>query len=296
MSSFAMPDISAPLTSTDCDNYSNAYKDSKILSDETIAHVRSINPVLISHVKDGKRRISLHLIAPPSNSPGSDSPGPSNAMPPRRYVTIPTHLESQATFEFLGFEPIRAELLWRRRMKRIIKDLDSFDSIGTHIFDWATAWVERICVYFACADSTDDWDRAMEMMGINDEIRAAFAKPEHNTIRLIQDLSMWLTEIIEANYDALATLEERILLELDRSSTNIPEGEKHVSNTIPQTPDGHFALYKSVDYRGGVVMNATPNLFPLRSNGPTDLCSIGALYFTQQHWVATQYSALISDA
>jgi hypothetical protein len=106
-------------------------------------------------------------------------------MPPRRYVTIPTHLESQATFEFLGFKPTRAELLWGGRMKRVLEDPDSFDSIGTHVFDWAISWVEGMCGYFLCADSTDDWDRAMGMMGINDEIRAAFAKPEHNTIRLI---------------------------------------------------------------------------------------------------------------
>ena len=39
--------------------------------------------------------------------------------------------------------------------------------------------------YIACANSTDDSDHALVKIGINDEIRAAFAKPEHNNIRLI---------------------------------------------------------------------------------------------------------------
>jgi hypothetical protein len=185
MSSFAMPYIPAPLASADYINYFIAYKNSRTLPDETIARVQLINPVLTSHARTGKRRISLHLIAPPPTPHGLILQGqvtpclqedmsqyPHISNPKQHLSSLVSNLQERS---FSG----------GGRMKRVLEDPDSFDSIGTHVFDWAISWVEGMCGYFLCADSTDDWDRAMGMMGINDEIRAAFAKPEHNTIRLI---------------------------------------------------------------------------------------------------------------
>jgi hypothetical protein len=63
------------------------------------------------------------------------------------------------------------------------------------------------------------------------------------------------------NYDALENLEERILLQLDRSAANISGGQQNFHNTVPRIPDGRFALYKSVDYSGRVSRDGTPNLF-----------------------------------
>jgi hypothetical protein len=67
----------------------------------------------------------------------------------------------------------------------------------------------------ACADSADNWDQVMANMGHDDEIRAAFAKPEHSNIRLIQNISVWLVEIFTTKFKALLQLEHRILHDLD---------------------------------------------------------------------------------
>jgi hypothetical protein len=100
----------------------------------------------------------------------------------------------------------------------------------------------------ACADSADDWDQAMAEMGQNDEIRAAFAKPEHSNIRLTQNMSVWLVEIFTTKFKALVQLEHRILHELDSWSTDT---HRECKAAIPQVPDDHIALYKSIECRIG---------------------------------------------
>jgi hypothetical protein len=67
----------------------------------------------------------------------------------------------------------------------------------------------------ACADSADNWDQVMADMGLDDEIRAAFAKPEHSNIRLTRNMSVWLVEIFDTKFKALLQLEHRILHELN---------------------------------------------------------------------------------
>jgi hypothetical protein len=135
----------------------------------------------------------------------------------------------------------------------------------------------------------------MAKMGLNDEIRAVFEKPDHNNIRPMQNLSKWLVEILDTSFEALYFLEHRILDELDSPPADIHgKGEE----TIPQVPGDHIALYKSAECKIGRQMLHTPDLQTRQLHGPrqSDPCRDSGLYFSQQSWVANQYSALISDA
>jgi hypothetical protein len=88
----------------------------------------------------------------------------------------------------------------------------------------------------------------MAKMGLNDEIRAVFEKPDHNNIRPMQNLSKWLVEILDTSFEALYFLEHQILDELDG-----PPADTHgkCEETIPQVPEDHIALYKSAECKIG---------------------------------------------
>ncbi|KAG9194257.1 hypothetical protein G6011_04292 [Alternaria panax] len=122
---------------------------------------------------------------------------------------------------------------------------------------------------------------------------------EHATIRGTQPLSYWLEDIIETNYLALVDMNARILEDL-APPAEVPlrwgAGDDY---TIPQTPGGHPALYKSVEFRrckGCISEDESVNLARLESTGPTDSARRGGLYFTNELWVAKHYAALITDA
>jgi hypothetical protein len=169
-------------------------KNSSILSDKIIARLRAIDPLLIGDAKDGKQRISLGLIGPSSLSSRSGTPASATSTP-ISYMTIPTNYESIAIFEFLGFTPQAAVELWEKRMVVIncrqadppnIGGFDAFEDPPTDMYDWVMNRVKGgIWGEIACPGNADDWDQAMAEMGLNGEIRAAFAKPSHSNILLI---------------------------------------------------------------------------------------------------------------
>jgi hypothetical protein len=291
------PEISSSLPK----NYFTVRKNSLILSDKTIARLRKIDPLLVGEAKDGKQIISLGLIASSSHSPRPVLSTDTSSNP-ASCITIPTHSESIATFEFLGYTPQKAANLWEQRMSHIQRveaiypSSDGFGDQPTDVQSWATDHDHvGICGQDACADSTDDWDGAMAKIGINDKIRAALAKPEHSNIRLTQNMSEWLREIINANFWALVFLEDRILLELDRATADVEvENNEEATCVIPPIPDGHIALYKSVEYRKNMKIPTPDDL--LYRYWACSRMDIGDNYFAEQRWVAEQYSALISDA
>jgi hypothetical protein len=146
-------------------DYFTIRKNYSILSDELIARLRAISPLLIGDAKDGSQRISLGLVRPSSLSSRSGTPASATSTP-ITYITIPTHHESIATFEFLGFTPQAAAELWEKRMVVIncrqadppnIGGFDAFEDPPTNIYDWVINCVKGgMWSEIACADSTDD--------------------------------------------------------------------------------------------------------------------------------------------
>lgn len=60
-------------------------------------------------------------------------------------------------------------------------------------------------------DTSDDWAKTLDDVGIHGRVRSALLDPRHLMIRGIQSLSEWLCEILQTNHDALANLPDRIL-------------------------------------------------------------------------------------
>jgi hypothetical protein len=79
-------------------DYFTVRKNSSILSDQIIARLRAIDPLLIGDAKDGRQRISLGLIGPSSLSSRSGIPASATSIP-ITYITIHTNYESIATFD-----------------------------------------------------------------------------------------------------------------------------------------------------------------------------------------------------
>ena len=129
MSTSTTPDNSPTPSFALPDEHFTARENSPLLSEGAIARLRTIDPLLVGDAKDGKRRISLGLIAPfPHFSRSVFST--STTSNPASYITVLTYLEFIATFEFVGFTPQRATILWGERIKIIQKTKCAFDDKG----------------------------------------------------------------------------------------------------------------------------------------------------------------------
>ncbi|KAJ8107093.1 hypothetical protein OPT61_g9104 [Boeremia exigua] len=244
-----------------------------VLSPATAALAEKARPRLLSPEYGGQRKVSLGLLSPSttscSSSSSSQQPSPSPRDPATEMVIIPTRLDSIFAYQFLGFTEETA---------RQLRNAIGIDDIH------------------------DDWNDAMKRAGIKDDVRRPMLKPEHSAILYTQPLSTWLLEIIDTFYEALDDLEDNVLLSLGEPTAQLRGGaddEEEEEYTVPQTPGGHLAVFKSVDGRRTnryIKEDGALNLEPLESIGPTDFARCGGLYFTHQIWVAKAYSRLINDA
>jgi hypothetical protein len=280
-----------------------------VLSPDTVAMVQKADPQLLSPESDGQRQVSWDLLSPstgtPKSSSGSDpsswtsratSESPTTQRSLRvkktRTVSIPTQLDSIQAYQFMGFtQEVSTKLLANQRQHE-------------SPYETAKYWVTSQCV--GVGDVTADWDTAMQRIGIKDQVRLPMLKSEHQMILSTQPLSDWLIEIINMFWYCLQDLEANIVARLSEPVPHLRRGggdegggDEEPEYTVPQTPGGHLAVFKSVDGRRlkrSIRENGTFKLDELASGPMTDFCKDGGLYFTHQIWVAKAYSKLISDA
>jgi hypothetical protein len=166
------------------DNILNVTMSTLLLSDKTIARIQKFDSSLISDAKDGRRTMQLRLMCSNSKS----------TWP----ITIPTHINSIATLEFLAFTPERATKLFETYTPKTIED----------IFTCATEWVEQACA----SENTTEWERIMTEAGIKEELRTTFTDDADNAvIRGTQSLDAWLVEVFEIKCAILESLEKEVL-------------------------------------------------------------------------------------
>ncbi|KAF3002513.1 hypothetical protein E8E13_006514 [Curvularia kusanoi] len=268
-----------------------------IISPKAIALAEKAGTDLLSPESKGTRKISLGLVSPPSSNPSSSSSRKTTESPEVKRsinfsstpkITIPTYLHSVETYEFLGFtKSMATTLLARQTPNRNPQDV-------------ARDWIMDKCDQIT--DVSDDWDEAMKLAGLKDEVRTQMLKSEHQHVLYTQPLKVWLVEIIDISYEALLDIEANILLQLGDEGPNLRGGaglEDQEEYTIPQMPGGHLAVYKSVDGRRAkncIREDGSVSLTRLESVFETDFARRGGLYFTHQLWVAKAYSKLINDA
>jgi hypothetical protein len=202
-------------------------------------------------------------------------------------VIIPARFDTLEATMFLGLNKETASIIHAHVMRY---------PEALHILSSAVEWMEDLCG--DCESAEDDWLRTMQRAGIRDDIAQANMRPEHDIVRYIQPLWKWLAEIFEAFYDALETLDARVLERYESRADLRGEDEEY---RVPSTLDGHKALFNSVSaHHITNVMRKNAdrslNLGWLRSGLNTDFSTWeGALYFTDSLWVTRSYSRLIED-
>ncbi|KAL1611902.1 hypothetical protein SLS60_000124 [Paraconiothyrium brasiliense] len=265
-----------------------------VISDLIIEKTRRYKPDLIGELTNGMRTISLELLAP-LMSPSVSTPsvaGSSTSTTTSDSISVPDKMHSPQTLQYLGFSPNVAKYLFGRleqRMQDTVEDAE----ILSFVKDYVRYKCDNI------EDTSDDWETAMDSVGVHGRMRDALLDPKHASIRGIQPLSYWLCEMLETNYDALIDMPDTILRHVEPNHPNIRGGGFEVDYAVPATPGGHINLFKSVALkyaRQVIAEDGTIDLVVLQSHSPTDFAHRGGLYFTHQLWVATHYSKLIEDA
>jgi hypothetical protein len=151
----------------------------------------------------------------------------------------PHTLKLQGDLQVLGFTEERAAKLYEEYASK--KGQISF-------VECTQNWVKTLCE--DAQDETEQWDTTMKNPGINSDIRVVFGKLEHSLIRTIQNLTEWLADVIETFHDALIDTNARILEELSTQPGMVkPRGGAQDEYTVPETPGGLLAVFKSFEIR-----------------------------------------------
>lgn len=265
-----------------------------LLSVSVIDKIQRYGPDLISDIRNGMRQVSMEILPASSSGFSSASPTISSASSATtRSISIPDQMISPQTYQYLGFSPNVAKYLFGR-FERRVKEVDEEEEM----LGFAQSYIRYKCE--GIEDSSEDWERALDNVGIHGRMRSALLDPKHSQIRGIQPLSSWLCEMLETNHDALVGLEDTILSNIDPTYPSLRGGGFETDYTVPATLGDHINLFKSVSLeraRRVITEDGDINLVPLLSHeSSTDFAHRGGLYFTHQMWVATHYSRLIADA
>ncbi|KAF2679125.1 hypothetical protein K458DRAFT_480530 [Lentithecium fluviatile CBS 122367] len=270
----------------------------EVFAPYTLSLVRIRNPGSIRPPQAGHRQVSLELFSSSTSSSSSRTVSSSSTNPDSdaQYIKVPTHCNSAQTFEFIGFTSTQAQQLFEEKQRKETTTNSKLD-----ITKCAIDWIWETCN--AVEDCETLWEDTMRAAGIKLEIREALLRPQHQSIRKIQPLAAWLEELIETYYGALVGLNADILAHLGPEPKDVQPtlrgGGGEEDCTVPQTPGGHLAMFKSIEHRrskGCIAKDGGLDLARLESSGSTDFKRRGGLYFTHQIWVAKHYSALITDA
>lgn len=197
------------------------------------------NENLMSPIVDRKRTLSLRTISPPSsqssrsstssNTISSECFTASSTTTPIDEIEIPADLQSQETYEFIGFNKETAATLWSHFIKAPdAPDMDFLDFAWYHIEESAVDDATSI---------EDDWIACMKGLGINLKLQNAIMLPEFEDLRATASCKFWLMDAIEMNYEALETLNERLRIELAHRQLIKPmPGPRKSISTLSRPP------------------------------------------------------------
>ena len=160
-----------------------------VLSEEALNRLREYGEPVTSD--GGSLWISLSAI---SSSPSSKND--------TTKIHIPQYLESVQALEFLGFAPAPAQEI-----------LDRFNSAfeehpHAQILDYATDYVR------SAPDGVspeDDWEGALESMGVKESLKDSILNPSHADIRMTETASYWVLDTMDAKNAWLKGLNSDIL-------------------------------------------------------------------------------------
>ena len=185
---------------------------------------------LLSKVTENRRKISAHLLMPPSSkssrsisdstlsisetvSSGSlgrtVSPHDFTATyisEPVDAIDIPADLQSKETYRFLGFDDDTATSLWNLFTQQDM-EADFFDFVVWHFEGSEVPDV---------SSGEENWEVTMLDWGIDRSLRKAILLPEFADIRFTATCKFWLIDAMYMKWKALQDLEEDAQAQLAR--------------------------------------------------------------------------------
>ncbi|KAE8863791.1 hypothetical protein PTNB73_06998 [Pyrenophora teres f. teres] len=155
-----------------------------------------------------KRKVSIALLSPPqSDTSGSSSSSPSHSVRFRSFSSnldrtflIPSSLESVAALEFIGFTTDAAAQVYGRFSNKS-------SSSPNDLVAFACGHVARLS-----HPKVQDMPiaSALDLVGINSQIKAVFLNSRFDQVRQTQTLLYWVKDTITTNYDTLERLQHRL--------------------------------------------------------------------------------------
>ncbi|KAK1074508.1 hypothetical protein LTR74_001104 [Friedmanniomyces endolithicus] len=222
------------------------------------------------------------------------------------YLSLPTcerfcydcvcenHAIRVAALEICGFTNATADEIFSAY--EIFRDNWDFNGFQPNLLDFATGFIESGVYHQGNAIAYgDDWDSALEGLGIRPEKRQALLKAEHTALRMRGTAETWAKYMVETIYSWLWSPEK------DRSSAPT------ITVALPATPpQDHVMLYK-----GGAVthlqcvwpawepddVKSGFNFGTLFSRQPTDFSpdASSLIYFAESKEWAHRYAKLADD-
>ncbi|KAK1707141.1 hypothetical protein CaCOL14_008510 [Colletotrichum acutatum] len=234
-------------------------------------------------------------------------------------VEVPNDLNSKEILLFSGFDDEIADMIWRHWCN----DEDQQDFVieaGRH-------YIKAKATELNAIDEDDDWDAALQNMGISTEMRQRIMTPEFKDVRCTQSAAYWALDNLDETFNFLSDLSNKIdklynATTIDRvkspdenkkpqpamrsgrrqgrSGQSSSSGDHSTpitssSSSPPNVIEGRTMMYKGgseARLQNGIDEAQSLLIGRLYSTAPTDFhpSSNELLYFTKHHNVATKYA------
>ena len=232
-------------------------------------------------------------------------------------VEVPDDLNSLQFLLFAGLADNVAREIWQAWLARSSRD--------DWVVDDAIYYIKQKGRELDTVDSTDDWDAALQSMGICEDLRQRILNPEFNTIRLTQCACYWAIDSVNEAFYYLKSLSKRMEKKRSQHISRVqspddtarpqraiqPGGQRHsdASNQpIPVVTSVNAPLQvagRTMFYKGGAearleqckAHDGTIRIGALHSQAPTDFHPEKStyLYLTKHHDVAVLYARYVEE-
>ncbi|CAE7189369.1 hypothetical protein PTNB85_07736 [Pyrenophora teres f. teres] len=181
-----------------------------------------------------KRKVSVALLTPPqSDTSGSSSSSPSPSVRFRSFSSnldrtflIPSSIESVAALEFVGFTTDAAAQIFEWFSNKSSSNPNSLLTFArAHVATLARPEVEDMPIA-----------SALDLAGINSQIKAVFLKPKFDQVRQTQTLFYWVKDTITTNYNTLEHLQDRLKTSAKIGATKKQQKRSKISSTTFTPP------------------------------------------------------------
>ncbi|MCJ1385010.1 hypothetical protein MMC17_008128 [Xylographa soralifera] len=176
---------------------------------------------LLKPAATGLREISMTSVfsSTTTSSDSTDSGYVSEGSSSWQFLKIPDFLESQATLQWLGFNPDAAKML--------IQPWENWDPEDPSDFMTLVRDHVRTSEYDAVGPY-ENWVRALQTIGVTPKLRDAILDPDYQQIRYTQSAKYWVVDSMRGRFRILSAAQES---SIERARFRKREAARKVAGT-----------------------------------------------------------------